>query len=122
MTTTLDTQPLVELDTDTAAVITQLHRLAAAAEEIDGEIRALKAILRERLTVGQAGTVRGEKVVTLSPNRRFDPALALQLVPSDILPSISSTSIDSKLARAVLPPALMDACMREVGELKVVLT
>lgn len=116
MTTTTESPATVELDADTAGVVAQIHRLNAQAEEIDGEIRALKAVLRQRLAAGQAGTVNGEKVVTLTPNRRFDPALAAQVVPSDLLPSISTTSIDSKLAKAVLPPALYEAAMREVGE------
>lgn len=116
MTTITDTPATVELDADTAGVVAQIHRLNAQAEEIDGEVRALKAVLRQRLAVGQAGVVNGQKVVTLSPNRRFDPELARQVVPSDLIPSISSTSIDSKLAKALLPPALYEAAMREVGD------
>lgn len=122
MTTTTDTPATVELDADTAGVVAQIHRLNAQAEEIDGEVRALKAVLRERLAVGQAGVVNGQKVVTLTPNRRFDPKLAAQVVPSDILALISSTSIDSKLAKDTLPPALYSACMREAGEPVVRLT
>ena len=47
--------------------------------------------------------------------QRFDPALAEQILPADLLASISQTHASAKMAANILPPALYDQCRKPAG-------
>lgn len=59
--------------------------------------------------------------VSVTPNRRFNADRAAELVPGPLLEQIQSVVVDSKKAKAILPPAAYDACMAEVGDPRVVI-
>lgn len=106
----------VELDDTLRAVVSRLAALQEQRTALDAEDKRLKAEIRQRLSAGQKGTVGGQPVVSVAPNRRFQPAVASEVLPRDLLNLCKVTVVDSKAAKAVLPPALYEQCMAEVGE------
>jgi len=92
--------------------------LEAAKADIQVELETIKERLRQR-GEGKHTAPCGVRV-TVSPNRRFNPQLAADIVPAELIPAIQTTSIDSKKAKAVLPPAMYEQAMAEVGEPRVV--
>lgn len=118
MTTTPAT---VDLDADTAALVAHLRRLDTERRRIDEQAEEIKHRLRKTLAAGQRGLDHGVPVVTLQPNRRLDLAKAVELLPDEMRPLCKAETYDPKLVKRHLPPALLDAAMREVGDPKVVL-
>lgn len=108
-----------ELDTDTARIVSRLVDLQAIIAEKTAEAEALKAELRS-LPPGEHD-IAGKPVLRIIPNRRFDPAKALELVPESLRDQCYSNTLDSAKVKQYLAPALLDACMVEVGKPKVVL-
>lgn len=92
--------------------------LDAKRSELAGECERIKLQLRASLDLGTHTAPTGVKVI-VSPNRRFDPKLAEQVIPLELLSLVQSTGVDSKKAKAELPPKLYEACMKEAGEPKV---
>jgi hypothetical protein len=102
-----------QLDPD----VTRYVELDALKANIEIEQAAIKERLRELGTgahVAPCGIA-----VSVAANRRFNPELAAQVVPPPLLEQIQSLVIDTKKARAILPPTAYDACMTEVGQPKV---
>lgn len=93
--------------------------LDAKKADIEIEQAAIKERLRA-LGIGAHATPCGVSV-TVATNRRFNPAEAEKIVPADLIPAISTTAIDAKKAKAILPPALYEAAMLPVGEPRVVI-
>lgn len=106
----------VELPEEIREIAARLLHLHAVRAQIDTECNDLKAKLRATVTVGQRGTIDGRPVLAVVPNRRFDPNLARTVLPPELAEMCTVTVLDSKKAKAVLPPALYAACMREAGE------
>lgn len=92
--------------------------LDARRNEIVAEQDQIKIALRTQLEPGRHDTPSGQKV-TISPNRRFNADLAQSVIPAELLPLVMTETIDSKKAKAVLPPALYNQCSAEVGEPRV---
>lgn len=85
------------------------------------DIEARQAVLKTRirgLGLGHHDAPCGV-TVNISPNRRFDPAQAAQVLPPEMLSLCRVEVVDSKKAKAALPPAAYEACMRIVGEPRV---
>lgn len=106
---------IAQLDTD----VKRYLELDAAKADIEIEQAAIKERLRA-LGVGSYTAPCGV-AVTITPNRRFNPAEAERIVPAELIPAISTTAIDAKKAKAMLPPALYEAAMLPVGEPRVTL-
>ncbi len=107
-------------DYDSAAVDLDVRRyleLAAKAEEIAAEQNAIKTRLRG-LGEGRHTAPCGV-AVTVSPNRRFDPAKAQSSLPGELLDLCMKTAVDSSTAKRNLPPEIYEACMSEVGNARV---
>lgn len=85
--------------------------LDALRADLTVEMEAIK----ERLREGGTQTAPCGVKITVSPNRRFDPAKAAEVVPEALLPLCQKTIIDSAKAKAALPPAIYEAAMVEVG-------
>lgn len=120
MTTTSPTG--TELDQTLKATVTRLLEIREARLLLDAEEANLKNIVRTHIPPGQAGTVNGEPVVTVSVNRRFNPDLAQKALPAELLTLITVPTVHGPTAKKTLPPALYEACMAEVGEPVVRLT
>lgn len=108
--------PVIELSTQLRTIVSRLAALNEQRQTIEAEDKRLKAELRLALGVGTQGAVDGTPVVSVNPNRRFQAALAAQVLPPALLDLCKTTVIDSKAAKAVLPPAMYEQCMGEVGE------
>lgn len=111
---------MTELTDDLRATAHRLLTVQQQRAELENEERDLKARLRAALSVGDKGTIDGQQVVSIVPNRRFSPDLAEQL-PEPLRKLTLVTRPDSSTAKRNLPPAVYDTLMAEVGEPKVVL-
>lgn len=89
-------------------------------KDIEAEQAVIKARIRG-LGVGHHDAPCGVGV-NISPNRRFDPKQAEQVLPPELLALCRATVVDSRKAKSALPPALYDTCMREVGDPRVVIS
>lgn len=104
---------LIQLDND----VKRFLELDAIKADIDIEQTAIKDRLRQ-LGTGAHSAPCGVKV-SVSENRRFNADKAAQIVPTELLAQIQSLVVDSKKAKAILPPAAYDACCAVVGEPRV---
>lgn len=111
----------VDLDADTAALVAHLRRLDTERRRIDEQAEEIKHRLRKTLAAGQRGLDHGVPVVTLQPNRRLDLAKAVELLDPALRDRCATTAYDPKQVKRHLAPALVEVCMVEVGEPKVVL-
>lgn len=104
-----------QLDTD----VKRYLELDAIKADIEIEQSAIKTRLRD-LGIGAHSAPCGV-AVTVTANRRFNPAEAGRIVPAELLPAIQSTVVDAKKAKAILPPALYEQAMLPVGDPRVVI-
>ena len=103
-----------------ADLATRLADTQARKDELtaplDAQIDELKAAIRDELATEGPGTfTAGDHNVTLRPNRRFDPMEALRVLPETIVQTITTTTIDTALAKKRLSPDMYEACMTERG-------
>lgn len=91
--------------------------LDAKRADIQIQLDVIKARIRER-GVGTYTGPNGIKV-SVTPNRRFDPVYAAEILPKELIPLVQATKVDPKLAKANLPPVTYEQCMREVGDARV---
>lgn len=104
----------------TAGAVRRLHVLAAQIAELTIEADGIKAQLRQSLAPGTYA-IDGVDAVRISTQRRFDPALAEQVLPPALLELCIVRKVDGAQAKRVLPPASYAACQSESGEPRVVL-
>lgn len=110
---------MTDLDTDTARIVSKLVDLNARIAEMTTEAEALKAELRN-LPEGDHA-INGRAALRIIPNRRFDAAKGLELVPEPLREQCYTTAVDAKKVREFLAPALAETAMVEVGKPKVVI-
>lgn len=110
---------MTNLDTDTARIVAKLAELNARLSELNSEAEALKAELRS-LPAGDH-IIDGRPALRIVPTRRFDAALALELVPEPLRPGCYSQVIDAAKVKEYLAPALVETVMVVSGKPKVVL-
>lgn len=110
----------VPLVNDTADTVRRLAAVTAHIAELTGEADRLKKKLREHLAPGTYA-VDGVDALRISPQRRFDPALAEQTLPEQLLALCTVTKVDSATAKRKLPPDVYASLMTESGEPRVTL-
>lgn len=78
---------------------------------------ACKQVIAKALAVGETGvSADGEPLVTVrAGSARFDPDLAAQNLPADLVASISVTAPDAHRARQVLAPGLYELCVKRTA-------
>lgn len=103
-----------------AGTVRRLHVIAAQIAELGMEADALKAMLRANLDAGTY-SIDGVPAVRISPQRRFDPALAEQTLPGALLDLCIVRRVDGAQAKRVLPPEVYASCLAESGEPRVTL-
>lgn len=108
-----------DLDTDTARIVSRLVDLNAQIADLNAKAEELKAELR-RLPADEYA-IDGRTALRIIPNRRFDPAKGLELVPEQLRNGCYSRALDPAKVKSYLAPALLDAAMVEAGKPKVVL-
>lgn len=93
--------------------------LDARRREIDDEMSAIKARFRNAYEAGYQATTPDGGKVALSPNRKFDPARAAEVLPAELVRLCTVEKIDPATAKKQLPPSAYEACMVEAGEPRV---
>jgi hypothetical protein len=95
--------------------------LDAARQDITSEQAGIKARLRA-LGEGEWEAPCGIQVTVTPPNRSFDLATAVKLLPSEVLDQCVAEGYDPAKVKRFLPPALLDVAMLPgKGEARVVI-
>jgi len=110
------TQPVtptrdIELDATYHDLVTRLAHIQSRKAELEAQETELKAKLTEHLTYGSY-TIGGKPALTISVGRRFDPTLAAQVLPAELIALCQVTIIDTKRAKEILPPAVFAQCQK----------
>ncbi|MCA1696408.1 MAG: hypothetical protein LC749_17755 [Actinobacteria bacterium] len=100
-----------ELDATYHDLVTRLAYIQARKAELTDEETQLKAKIAENITHGTY-TINGKPALTVSTGHRFNPTLAAQILPPALATLCQVTTIDSKRAKAVLPPDLYAQCQK----------
>lgn len=108
-----DTYTAEALDAD----VKRYLELDERRKEIEMEQAAIKTRIRG-LGLGHHDAPCGVGI-SISPNRRFDPKLAEQVLPPVMLELCRVEVVDAKKAKANLPPTAYEACMKTAGEPRV---
>lgn len=96
-------QRYVALDTERRALVDELDRV--------------KARMRDELGPGRFRC--DDVTVSIAPVRRFDPELAMQVIPRELRPLVLREVVDARAAREALPPQLYARCQRDGDTLSV---
>lgn len=87
--------------------------LLAQREEIDQAIAEVDARLLAACPVGERIEVDGQPVFRVQQRRTFDVEVAKRVVPAALIAAATVPTVDAKALKALLPPAVLDACMVE---------
>lgn len=89
------------------------------AATIDDRIKQIVTQLRDDLGTGQHPA--GDHTVTVTPQRRFNPDHAKEVLASnpDLLAACTETVVTSSKAKQILAPAMYELCMVEAGDPRV---
>jgi len=91
--------------------------------DINDRIKQLEdakaALQTEMRAYGEGAHESAKGTVTVSPQRRFNADRAAEVVPIDLYQLCQETVVSSARAKAILPPAVYEACMVEVGQPRV---
>jgi len=103
----------VLLEDEFLAAAIELQSITAQEKLLTERKDNCKRILEKLLSVGERGvSADGTALVTIQAGAsRFKPELAAKNLPASILKSLKVTSIDAKLAKSILAPALYDLCV-----------
>lgn len=82
-------------------------------EAIDEKLAAIDADIIDAVEVGGAVDLDGQVVFRVQTKRTFSTVRAKELVSEEVLAAATVPTLDTKLLRQLLPPALTDACMVE---------
>lgn len=105
----------VENITDQVTALTRDYRqLDLQKVMIEEQQAGIRTRIRDLLDVGDRVDVDG-RTVSVTANRRFDPKLAEKELPTELLAMCKVEKVDAALAKRVLPPALFETFMAEVG-------
>jgi hypothetical protein len=104
------------MNPDLAQIIADYLDARAARDKVDEDIRYLEAEIRQRVAPGeQADLGEGRGVKVLAPAKKFDAALAEQVLTLDQITAISTPVISRSKAERMLAPVLYDQCRRATG-------
>ena len=93
----------------------RLREINLSKKELAEEEAECKLIIMEYLAVGDRGlNLDGEEIITVRAGaRRFDPAMAAENLPKEVLAQITTLQVDPQRAKSILAPALFDLCCTE---------
>ena len=87
--------------------------LLAQREEIDQALAEVDARLLAACPVGERIEVDDQPVFRIQQRRTFDVEVAKRVVPASLITAATVPTVDAKALKALLPPAVLDACMVE---------
>lgn len=89
----------------------------AAQEKIAAELGDITELILARMAEGESVEISpGQGVRVQRPSRKFDPAIAEQILTGEQWAAIQVLTPSKDRARDVLPGALFDQCTRLVGQ------
>jgi hypothetical protein len=103
---------LLPIEVERIELVKRHQQLGAIIDAATEEQELIKAKFRQ-LGIGHYDV--GDVPVTVSPNRRFDPATAepvLTAINPALVAACSETALSAKKAKLVLPPDLYAQCMK----------
>lgn len=100
-----------ELDATFHDFVARLAYIQARKTELETEEAQIKSKLAENHNDGTY-TINGKPVLSVATGHRFDPGLAAQVLPPELVALCQVTIIDSKRAKDLLPPALYTQCQK----------
>lgn len=109
---------MTDITATLAPLAAELARVLADKAELETRERDIKARIRA-IVPGPDTYAAGDATLVVSPNRRFDPKLAERVLPAELLDLCRTSKVDAAAAREVLPPALYDQCMAQVGDYRI---
>ena len=81
-------------------------------EDASERVKAIDALLIDAVEVGGAVTLDGVPVFRVQQRRTFDVDKAVDLLPPEIVEAATVPTVDPKILKSMMPPALVDAAMR----------
>lgn len=107
------------MPSSTEALALEYLDLKERAAALDDRMKQIVAQLRDDLGAGRH--TAGEHTVTVTPQRRFNPDHARQILASnpELLTACQETVVSSSKAKLVLAPTVYSACMVESGDPRV---
>ena len=105
----------VKLEGDYLNAAIELRQIAEIKKTLAPREAECKRIIEAYLNIGERGvTPDGEEIITVRAGaRRFDPALAAENLPKEVLAQITTLQVDAQRAKTILAPALYDLCCTE---------
>jgi hypothetical protein len=112
----MTTTPLT-LDGDLLTAAIALRDVMAAKTDLDSREKQLKELLRAAIPPGTTCCdPAGIPLIDVRPgSARFNPTKAIEVLPPELLASVSVTIPDAKRARDLLAPALYSACTTQAA-------
>lgn len=105
----------VQLNGEYLDAAIELHKIAEIKKNLAPLEAECKRVIEAYLNIGDRGvTPDGWEIITVRAGaRRFDPALAADNLPKEVLAQITTLQVDPQRAKAILAPALYDLCCTE---------
>ena len=105
----------VQLNGEYLDAAVELRQIAAIKKNLAPLEAECKRVIEAYLAIGERGvTPDGEEIITVRAGaRRFDPGLAAENLPKEVLAQITTLQVDPQRAKAILAPALFDLCCTE---------
>ena len=105
------------MNTELSTLIADYLNAKAAREKIDAQLGEISELILSRVAEGEKAELEpGVGIRVQRPNRRFDQAIAIQILTPEQIMGITTTVIDREKAKDILPGALYDQCTRPVGQ------
>lgn len=94
---------------------TLARRRLALVEQKDSLTEAIAAIdaqLVDAIEVGGSVDLDGQPVLRVTQKRTFSLELARDVLPADLIKAAETVTVDQAALKRMIPPALLDACMK----------
>lgn len=89
----------------------RLH-LLEQLEAVKAGIAAIDALIIDAVEVGGRVDVDDQPAFRVQQKRTFDTERARQVCPAELIAAATVPTLDTRALRSLLPPALVDACMK----------
>ena len=99
--------------TDTETIARRLAAIDAEIEDLQAARKDLAAMLIAAVGVGGSVAIDGTPAYRVGERKGdFDPAKAREVLPEELIESATLPTLDTKVLRSLMPPALVDACRK----------
>lgn len=95
-----------------AVLVRRRLALVEQRDSIAEQIRAIDAQITDAIEVGGVAAIDDQPIYRVAQRRTFSMDLAEKVVPPEIIEAATVPKVDEKTLKSLLPPALVDACMK----------